>query len=142
MKSAASLLSVFFLLTLWPQTAVTQSQQKAEELAQKSAESWLALTDSGKYAESWDQASAAFKAAVSRAKWIDQLTSVRSPLGKVVSRKLTAAEYKNSPPNAPAGEYVIIQYATSFENRNDSVETVSLMLDKDDQWRAAGYFIK
>jgi hypothetical protein len=142
MKITAPLLSVLLTLILWPQTATTQAQQKPEELAQKSAEAWLALTDSGKYADSWDQASSAFKAKVSRSMWVDQLTAVRGPFGKVVSRKLTAAQYKKSPPGAPEGEYVVVQYATNFENKSDSVETVSLMLDKDTKWRTVGYFIK
>jgi hypothetical protein len=53
------------------------------------------------------------------------LKSVRSPLGKVLSRKLKSATYMKDPPNAPAGDYVIIQYDTSFENKKDAVETVA-----------------
>jgi CheY-like chemotaxis protein len=52
----------------------TQAQQKPEVLAQTSAEAWLALTDSGKYGESWDQAASTFKGAVSRDQWVSQLT--------------------------------------------------------------------
>jgi hypothetical protein len=140
MKLSAIVLSILVLFVIWPKA--THAQQKPEELAQKSAESWLALTDSGKYAESWSQASAAFKGAVSRDQWVGQLTSVRTPQGKVESRKLIAAQYKKNPPNAPAGEYVGLQYSTNFENKKDSVETISLMLDKDGKWRVSGYFIK
>jgi hypothetical protein len=46
--------------------SVTQGQQKPEELAQRSADAWLALVDSGKYAESWQEASQLFKAAVTK----------------------------------------------------------------------------
>ena len=42
------------------------AQQKPEQLAQKSAETWLALVDPGKYAESWDEAAQLFKAAVGK----------------------------------------------------------------------------
>jgi len=41
---------------------VVQAQQKPEQLAQQSAEPWLALVDSGKYGESWEQAAQFFKA--------------------------------------------------------------------------------
>jgi Protein of unknown function (DUF4019) len=142
MRFAQLLLSLALVALFLPQTLLSQAQQKPEELAQKAAEPWLVLTDSGRYAESWDQASAAFKVAITREKWVDALNSVRTPLGKVVSRKLAAADYKNSPPNAPAGEYVVLRYDTSFENRKESTEIVSFTLDKDGKWRAAGYFIK
>jgi Protein of unknown function (DUF4019) len=142
MKLAALILSILFALALWPQSASIHAQQKPEELAQKSAEAWLALSDSGKYGESWDQAASTFKGAISRDQWISQLTAVRTPLGKVESRKLAGAQSKSNPPNAPAGEYVVLQFSTTFENRKDSTETVAMFLDKDGKWHTAGYFIK
>ena len=129
------------MLMFLPQATITQTL-KPEEVAQKSAEAWLALTDSGKYAESWDEASSMFKSAVTRQQWVDALNSVRSPLGKVLSRTLKSATYTKSLPNAPAGEYVVILYNTSFENRKDLVETVTPTLDKDGKWRVSGYYIK
>ena len=141
MKVLALFFALSAALMFLPQAAITQAE-KPEALAQKSAEAWLALTDSGKYAESWDQAASMFKSAVTREQWIDALKQVRAPLGKVESRTLKSATYTKSLPNAPAGEYVVIQYSTSFENRKDLVETVTPMLDKDGQWRVSGYFIK
>ena len=122
--------------------ASAYAQDKPEVQAQKGAESWLALVDSGKYAESWDEASTLFKGQVTKEKWVEMLKPVRDPLGKVQSRKLSSAEYKKDPPNAPAGEYVTIQFAASFENLKSATETVALALDKDGRWRVAGYFIK
>ena len=43
------------------------AQQKPEELAEQSAETWLALNDSGKYADSYDQSSCIFLKMPSRA---------------------------------------------------------------------------
>ncbi|MGB7845934.1 MAG: DUF4019 domain-containing protein, partial [Candidatus Acidiferrum sp.] len=136
------LLSVLLVFAIWSKTAPAQTQQKPVDLAQKSAEAWLALTDSGKYSESWDQASTAFKAAVSQAKWVDMVAPVRSPLGKVISRTLKNANYTKTLPGAPDGEYVVIQFSTSFENKKESVETITPMLDKDGKWRVSGYYIK
>jgi hypothetical protein len=45
-------------------------------------------------------------------------------------------------PGAPDGEYVVIQFATSFENKKSAIETVTPMLDSDGEWRVSGYFIK
>jgi hypothetical protein len=50
--------------------------------------------------------------------------------------------YKTSLPGAPDGEYVVIQFGTSFENKKTAIETVTPMLDKDGKWRVSGYYIK
>jgi hypothetical protein len=49
--------------------SAAQAQQKPEELAERSADDWLALVDSGKYVESWQEASQLFKAAVTKEEW-------------------------------------------------------------------------
>lgn len=118
------------------------AQQKLEQVAQQSAEAWLALTDSGTYGESWQQSASLFKAAVTQPQWAAAMRASREPLGRVVSRKLLSAAYTKSLPGAPDGEYVVIQYETRFEHKQSAVETVTPMLDKDGKWRVSGYFIK
>jgi hypothetical protein len=120
----------------------SQAQQKPEVLAQRAAESWLSLVDSGKYADSWQEASSFFKANVTQEKWPNMLRGVRDPLGKVLSRKLQSATFSKSLPGAPDGQYVVLRYDTSFEHKQSAVETITPMLDKDGQWRVSGYFIK
>lgn len=122
--------------------AVAQAQQKPEQLAQQSSESWLALVDSGKYANSWDEAAQLFKSAVTKDQWLDALGKARTPQGKVLSRKLKSATYTKTLPNAPEGEYVVIHYDTDFEHKAGATETIVPMLDKDGKWRVSGYFIK
>jgi Protein of unknown function (DUF4019) len=123
-------------------TSPARAQQKPEELAQQSAESWLALVDAGKYADSWDQAATIFKSAVTKADWQTKIGAVCAPLGKLVSRKLKSANYTKTLPGAPDGEYVVIQYDSTFEHKQSAVETIVPMLDKDGQWRVSGYFIR
>lgn len=142
MKVASMILSALIAIVLWSPGASTQSPQKPEDLAQQSAESWLALVDSGKYAESWDEAAQLFKNAVSKEQWQQALKSVRGPLGRLQSRKLKSATYTKTLPGAPAGEYVVIQYDSSFESKKSALETITPMLDKDGKWRVSGYFIK
>ena len=108
----------------------------------KAAQAWLALTDSGKYAESWDEAAQLFKNSVTKEQWSGMVKAVRTPLGKVWSRKLKSAKYATTLPGAPDGEYVVIQYDTSFANKSSAVETITPMLDKDGKWRVSGYYIK
>jgi hypothetical protein len=121
---------------------ITQAQQKPEALAQQSAEEWLQLVDLGKYAESWDEASSIFKSAVSKEQWKQMLHASRDPFGKLLSRKLQSATYTKTLPGAPDGEYVVIRYQSSFEQKQSAVETITPMLDKDGAWRVSGYYIK
>ena len=84
-------------------SAAAQAQQKPEQLAQKSAEAWLILVDSGKYAQSWDDAAQVFKSAVTKDQWQSALGTARTPQGKILSRTLKSATYTKTLPNAPDG---------------------------------------
>ncbi|HEX9172773.1 MAG TPA: DUF4019 domain-containing protein [Telluria sp.] len=110
--------------------------------ATDAATQWLALTDAGKPGDSWDQGAPAMRAALTREKWSEVMTAVRTPLGAVTSRKLKSAEHKKSIPGAPEGEYVIIQYDTEFANKAGASETVVPMRAADGSWQVSGYFIK
>ena len=136
---ASRFLLLALLLTI---CAAGQVQQKPELLAQQSSDGWLALVDAGKYADSWQEASQLFKAAVTKEQWQNTLRASRHPLGKMLSRKLKSATYTKTLPGAPDGEYVVIQYESSFEHKQSAVETVTPMLDKDGKWRVTGYYIK
>src|SRR6516165_10844949 len=116
--------------------------QDKNEAAKKGAESWLAVVDKGDYAVSYDEAASLFKLAITKEDWLQKIRAARGPLGTVVSRKLKGAQYKTSLPGAPDGEYVVIQYDTSFENKRSAVETITPTRDKDGQWRVSGYFIR
>ena len=118
------------------------AQEKEKKDAETAAQSWLALVDKGDYGASWDAAASVFKSAVTKPQWQQAASSARAPLGKLVSRKLKAAEYTTSLPGAPDGKYVVIQYESSFENKKSGIETVTPLLDKDGQWHVSGYFIK
>jgi uncharacterized protein DUF4019 len=115
---------------------------KPEDAAQAAAESWLKLVDTGDYSASWEQAAKVFKDAVQQADWGKMVGGVRTPLGKLVSRKLKSREYTEKMPGAPDGRYVIIQYDTVFEHKASAVETVIPMADPDGAWRVSGYFIR
>jgi hypothetical protein len=115
---------------------------EAETKAVEAAEQWLEMIDQGQFAESWDYAAVYFQKAIEREQWRQTLSAVRIPLGLMVSRKLKSAEYYTSLPGAPDGEYVVIQFDTSFENKKDAVETITPIREPDGNWRASGYYIK
>ena len=118
------------------------STDRRTEEAIRSAQSWLVLVDQGKYAISWDSAASAFQKAVPREQWVSQVGTVRGPLGAVLSREVQTSNHTTSLPGAPAGTYVVIQFATSFENRRGAVETVTPMQEADGSWKVSGYYVK
>lgn len=119
-----------------------KSNPAAEKAAVDAAQEWLALVDQGRYAESWDEASAYFQNAMEKDKWQAALQAVRNPLGKMIERKVKSSRYATSLPGAPDGAYVVIQFQARFENKESAVETVTPMRDQDGRWRVAGYYIK
>ncbi len=118
------------------------ANQDKETEALKAANEWLSIVDGGNYADSWDATSKYFQNSVSKNKWNDALTAFRKPLGEVSSRNVASMKYATELPGAPDGEYVAIQYETSFKNKASSIETVTPILEKDGVWRVSGYFIK
>jgi len=142
MKRTLRTLGVGVVLVLGAAVASRAADTAAEDAAQKAAETWLALVDAGKYAESWTEASALLKGQVTKEKWEQMAAGVRNPLGKLVSRKLKSRQYTTSVPGAPDGKYVIIQYDTVYQNKKTAVETITPMVDAARGWRVAGYFLQ
>jgi hypothetical protein len=128
-------------LMLGAGSGVAEESEK-EKAAVAGAEKWLGLVDAGHYAESWKEAAEYFRNAVKQEQWEQAMQAARKPLGKLVSRKVKSTSYKTALPGAPDGQYVVIEFETSFENKKAAIETVTPLLDKDGKWRVSGYFIK
>ena len=117
-------------------------KSEVERAATSAAQAWLALIDDGNYAKSWKEASAFFQGAVTQKVWENAMESARKPIGKLVSREVKTAQSVTALPGAPDGQYVVMQFETSFANKKSAIETVTFMQEKDGQWKSAGYFIK
>lgn len=142
MKSRWSAILAIAILISITFTMAPHANEVAEKAAITASGAWLSWVDEGNYAESWNQAAGLFKTAVTKEQWQNTVKAVRVPLGKVMVRKLKSKQYTKTLPGAPDGEYVVIQYETTFENKKSAVETVTPMLDKDGKWRVSGYYIK
>lgn len=138
MKLARTLAVVGVLLVV----GSVRADDASESAAVAAATAWLKLVDARQYGASWDGAARLFRDAVSRRDWERSLSAVRSPLGKLVSRRAFSKRYVESLPGAPDGKYVIIQYESSFENKKAAIETVTPMRDQDGRWRVSGYYVK
>jgi hypothetical protein len=138
-KGLFSITCIFFILLSWiPALANDIAENKAIE----ASNTWLKLIDNGQYLKSWETAAEYFKNAITEKQWNKSLNAVRKPLGEVIKRDVKSKQYMTSLPGAPDGEYVVIQYDTSFENKKSAIETVTPMRDKDGKWRVSGYYIK
>jgi hypothetical protein len=113
-----------------------------EKAAVAAAQAWLGEIDAGNYDKSWKDAAGYFRGAVTEKGWSDALNGTRKPLGSLLSRKLASARSATSLPGAPDGNYVVMQFDTTFSNKKAAVETVTFMREKDDKWKAVGYYIK
>lgn len=122
--------------------------QKAKEFADKiekavnAAKKWLLLIDAGNIGQSWEQAAKYFKKNVSKEQWRTSVGAVREPLGKLISRNVLTKKYTTALPGAPDGQYVVITFNASYQNKSSAIETVTPMLDDDGKWRVSGYYIK
>jgi hypothetical protein len=142
MKSRTGLVLSLTILSILFSMGALQANEVAEKAAITASGAWLSLVDEGNYAESWNQATGLFKAAVTKEQWQNTVRAVRVPLGKVVARKLKSKQYTKTLPGLPDGEYVVIQYETTFEQKQSAIEKVTPLLDKDGKWRISGYYIK
>ena len=130
-----------FLVFLLANPLAVAANQGKIEAAEKAVTEWLELVDAKQYESSWIQSASLFRNAISSSAWARAIDQARGPLGSVVSRKLMSATYTTTLPGAPDGEYVVIQYQTRFENKNEGIETITPMLDEG-QWRVSGYYVR
>ena len=137
-------ISIFFTIFLFLSSAVfaQEDNEKNEKAAIAAAQEFLALVDSGQYEESWVEASSFFKSQVTQEQWVSQISRLRPLFGQVIDRTVKNTKYMTKAPGAPDGEYVLIVFQASFENKKEAIETITPMLDPDGKWRVSGYFIK
>jgi predicted Ser/Thr protein kinase/type II secretory pathway pseudopilin PulG len=122
--------------------ALSAPSPEAEKAATAAAQAWLALIDDGRYSESWNEAEPYFQRAVTEPNWEISMNTYRRPLGNLLSRQVKSAQFMTEMPGAPDGQYVVMQFDSSFTNKKSTVETVTFKLADDGKWKASGYFIK
>lgn len=137
------LLSVLaFVLMLSNHGAGAANEADAVAKAVSAAQTWLALTDNGKFPESWDHAASSFRQGIPKDTWEQLSNKVRAPLGARKSREVADGPSNPTLTRTPTGSVAVIQFATSFDNLPAAGETVSLNLEPDGLWKVSGYRIK
>lgn len=108
----------------------------AESDAVRSARDWLVLGDEGRWKDGWLATATSFRKLNTVERWTEVATKVRVPMGALISRIALSQE---SVPAPPAGVEVV-KFRTSFANKADVVETVSLARESS-EWRVVGIYV-
>ena len=109
---------------------------------ESSARSWLALTDDGQYVESWRTASPHLRHNKTEADWTKTTKAIREPLGLMEARYIATAGYTDGVSGLPKGEYVVVQFYTTFKIKGLALETITLAKESGEVWQVADYQIK
>lgn len=107
-----------------------------DPVLEQSAREWLALLDQGRWDESYEATATIFQTLNSGETWSALSEQVRAPLGDAKSREFVEHESVKSLPN----DAEVIRFRTSFANRGEMTETVSLVRE-DGAWKILGYWI-
>ena len=141
-RSAVRYALALLLLGLAPAGLRAQDNVADEAAAQAVATPWLQLLDAGEYRASWDRAAPLFRESIGAEQWERAVLQVRQATGASTARSPLRTSYTTSLPNAPAGEYVIVEYSSAFENLPEAVESVVLMKQEDGDWEVVGSFVR
>ncbi len=134
-------IGLWFLLLLMS-ASVCADDTVILERTERSARNWLELIDAGKYKESWENTSPLFRSKKAEAEWVKTLTTIREPRGAMTARYLATAGATKSLSDFPEGDYVVLQFYTTFAKKGLALETVSLVKMQDDTWQIADLDIK
>jgi DNA-binding CsgD family transcriptional regulator len=138
-----SVVVAILALAVLPQSATTSASSQAPAAAPvteaevvRVARDWLVLHDEGRWREAYDATTRSFRKLNTVERWTEVAREVRPPLGAVISRVLISQE---SVPAPPAGVQVV-KFRTSFANKENTVETISLTRE-DGAWKVVGIYI-
>ncbi|QIG52814.1 DUF4019 domain-containing protein [Altererythrobacter sp. BO-6] len=105
------------------------------------AEKFMARVDARDWEGSWKATGPYFRSQASLAEWTKLIEPVRTPLGKVESRRLVSVQRTSTVPGAPEGDYQIIQFQTDFAGREMIATETVVMLRGQNGWEIVGFFI-
>jgi hypothetical protein len=142
LRAAESFVILAALTAPVPSVAQEADTTAAISAAAVAADAWLRLLDDGKTASSWDSASSRLRGVITKANWESALLDARGPFEPFGERTLLQSQYATELPNAPPGQYVVLQYQTAVGGNRRVIETVVPRLDTDGRWRVGGYFIR
>jgi len=116
-------------------TSVAVATSESEVV--RSARAWLELSDQGRWHDGWLATGSSFRKLNTSERWAAVAKEVRPPLGALISRTVLSQESVPAPPSGVE----VIKFRTSFANKADAIETVSLAREGSD-WKVVGIYIE
>lgn len=136
----ALLVIISLLIIFLPSITEIPSAENATA-ARITAMAFLDRVDSGDYATSWQMSAQLLKDKVTQQEWSQQLAKIRSICGPLIERKEQEVRFATMAADSPDGEYIELLFETNFEVKKSTTESITVMQEKDKNWRVAGYFI-
>lgn len=104
--------------------AASWAGEPSRDALMDKADSFLGLLDQGLYDEAWLTTSPHFQGLTNHQAWLFKQRLIRSAYGRLVSREFSRLDYRRSYLHSPDGEYAIIQFKSTFDNKTHTVETI------------------
>ena len=123
------------------QEKVNAKHVEAITAASSAADTWLKIEDAQTYDKSWEAASNYFHSQVPEQGWVQRMQTIRKLIDPVLTRDLTATEWRTEVPNLPKGEYVAFVYETVFNSGRPQLESI-VMMHEGDAWKMVGYAVQ
>lgn len=130
------------LLLLFLCVGMVHAAEDLIERVENSARSWLELVDQERYSASWSASSSQLTQNKTELEWLESIKVVRTPLGAMVNRYIATAAQAKSLSGLPDGEYIVLQFYTTFAVKGLAMETITLAKQPDGAWLVADYEIK
>lgn len=121
-----------------PATSASPDTKAKEADASLAAQGWLVLLDRKDWGRAWETTGSVFRSKVPLGTWMDNIPSVRDPLGAMVERTPVETAFKTTLQGQPDGEYVTVVFNTKFANKTVA-EVVTTVHEPDGKWRVTGY---
>ena len=140
-------LMVFWMVVacMLPNAYATETNNILEQV-EGSARAWLALIDNEKYADGWQQASPLLQKKTSQQEWVKTVAELRKPLGTANARYIATANSAKSLSGFPDGDYVILQFYTTFSGKGLALEAITLAKSNDttdsEDWKIVEYSMR
>lgn len=120
-------------------TASDPGTQLQQQQIFDAALAFLVLLDAGKADMTWSVVSPTFQAKIPEPVWVNGLKALRIGLGSFNKREPLGFGFTDQMPDAPAGHYAVIEFASTFATT--SVKEKVILRDDDERWGVVGYFV-
>lgn len=122
-KRIAQLLVIFVAFSI-VLTSFSLAEWPPRELLLEQADSFVTMLDQQQYDDAWLATSQHFQGLTNQQEWFARQHLVRSAYGPLASREFYRLDYRRSYHESPDGQYVIVQFKSSFSNKAHSIETI------------------